>query len=100
MDGTLILQNEKIRNFLNIKIFVDTDEDVRLSRRVLKYIEEFKDFMSLEEFLDVYFSHVKPGFEKYIEPSKKFADIIIPNYGFSFIDAKLGSNSVSFSLYK
>ena len=88
----MILHNEVIRNKLNIKIFVETDEDVRLSRRVLKNLGEFGDYSSLEEFMLVYFKFVKPGFEEYIEPSKKYADIIVPNYGFS-TDPDLGYNS-------
>lgn len=80
-----------MRKKMNIKIFVDTDEDVRLSRRVLKYLDSFGKTMSLDGFLEGYFKFVKPGYERYVEPSKKYADIIIPNYGFSFTDAKLGS---------
>jgi len=91
VDGTFILHNEAIRQRLNIKIFVETDEDVRLSRRVLKYMEWFEKKMSLEDFLTHYMKCIKPGFEKYVEPSKKYADIIVPNYGFSLEEAKLGS---------
>jgi len=92
VDGDLILNNENIRKLLNIKIFVDTDEDVRLSRRVLKYLDVYQEFLKLDEFLDIYFKFVKPAYEKYVEPTKKYADIIMPNYGFSFEGAKCGSN--------
>ena len=94
VDGSLILHNEAIRNKLNIKIFVDTDEDVRLSRRVLTLLDEFNKTLTLDDFLETYFKFVKPGYERYVEPSKKYADVIIPNYGFSFIEAKLGRTSL------
>lgn len=58
-------------------------------------MDKFGKGITLDEFLEIYFKFVKPGYEKYVEPCKKYADIIIPNYGFSFTDAKLGSNSLS-----
>lgn len=91
IDGDLILYNEEIRKRINIKVFIDTDEDVRLSRRVLKYLENSGEIIPLDAFLENYFQFTKPGYEKFVEPSKKYADIIIPNYGFSCTDAKLGS---------
>ncbi len=96
VDGSLILHNENIRRKLEIKIFVDTEEDVRLSRRVLKFLDDFGKTMTLDEFLEIYFRFVKPGYERYVEPSKKHADIIIPNYGFSFVEAKLGRMLITF----
>ena len=89
IDGTLILHNEVIRNLTNIKIFVDCDEDVRLSRRVFNFLPEFNKTLTLEEFLTIYFNFVKPAYEDFIEPSKKYAEIIIPNYGFSIEEATL-----------
>ena len=67
---------------LDLKVFIDTDDDVRLSRRVLKMSKK-GTLTNLQDFLYKYEKQIKPAYEKYIEPSKKYADIIIPNYGFS-----------------
>ena len=62
---------------------------------MLKNLDNFGKTTTLDEFLEIYFKFVKPGYERYVEPCKKYADIIIPNYGFSFTDAKLGSKLLS-----
>ena len=84
IEGHLIFCDEKLRNLMDLKVFIDTDDDIRLSRRVLKMSRKYpgdKDFLA--ELLYKYERFVKPSFEKYIEPTKKFSDIILPNYGFS-----------------
>ena len=69
---------------MDLKVFIDTDDDVRLSRRVLKMSRQHPDDNTfLKDLLTKYEDYVKPSFEKYIEPTKKYADIILPNYGFS-----------------
>ncbi len=87
--GNMILHRESIRDMLDVKVYVETDEDVRLSRRVMTHIKEIERNNSLEDFLEAYFRFVKPAHEEFIEPSKKYADIIIPNYGFT-PDTQLG----------
>lgn len=87
IEGHLIFCNEAIRDKMDLKVFIDTDDDVRLSRRVLKMSRKYpgdKDFLA--ELLIKYERFVKPSFEKYIEPTKKYSDIILPNYGFSTED--------------
>lgn len=69
-------------DLLDLKIFIDTDDDVRLSRRVLKMSKK-GTLLNLQDLLYKYEKQIKPSYEKFIEPSKKYADIIIPNYGFS-----------------
>lgn len=69
-------------NMLDLKIFIDTDDDVRLSRRVLK-MDKKGTLNNLQDLLYKYETKIKPAYEKWIEPSKKYADIILPNYGFS-----------------
>ena len=72
---------------MDLKVFVDTDDDVRLSRKVLKIARKHPDDKAhLSDFLSKYENFVKPSFEKFIEPTKKYADIILPNYGFSTED--------------
>lgn len=68
----------------DLSVWIDTDDDVRLSRRVLKN-EQREERMrtSLTDLLRIYEEKTKPSFERFIEPTKKYANTIIPNYGFS-----------------
>jgi uridine kinase len=83
LEGHLIFTNQELMNLLDLKVFIDTDDDVRLSRRVLKHSKKGGTLTSLQDLLYKYEKQIKPAYEKYIEPSKKYADVIIPNYGFS-----------------
>jgi len=85
VEGALIFCSEKLRNLLDLKVFVDCDDDVRLSRRVLKNAQEPQgpNKISLTDLLKLYEDKTKPAYEKFIEPTKKYANTIIPNYGFS-----------------
>ncbi|MCI7238719.1 MAG: uridine kinase [Anaerococcus sp.] len=76
IEGILVLYDERIRSITDTKVFVDADSDVRLQRRILRDTKERG--RSLESVLAQYISQVKPMHETYIEPSKKYADIIIP----------------------
>ena len=72
---------------MDLKVFIDADDDVRLSRRVMKMSRKnpnYKNFLS--DLLHQYEQYVKPSFEKFIEPTKKYSDIILPNYGFTTED--------------
>jgi uridine kinase len=83
-------------NMMDLKVYIDTDDDVRLSRRVLKMSRKHPDDMTfLSDLLKKYEDYVKPSFEKFIEPTKKYADIILPNYGFSTED-KLDIDQMNF----
>ena len=82
LEGHLIFTNQELMELLDMKVFIDTDDDVRLSRRVLKMSKK-GTLTNLQDLLYKYEKQIKPAYEKYIEPSKKYADIIIPNYGFS-----------------
>ena len=87
IEGHLIFCNEELRSRMDLCVFIDTDDDVRLSRRVLKMSRKYPDDKELlAELLYKYERFVKPSFEKYIEPTKKYSDIILPNYGFSTED--------------
>uniref|UniRef100_A0A7S3CSX4 Phosphoribulokinase/uridine kinase domain-containing protein n=1 Tax=Strombidium rassoulzadegani TaxID=1082188 RepID=A0A7S3CSX4_9SPIT len=88
IEGHLIFSNEELIKKMDLKVFLDTDDDVRLSRSVLKNSRRHPgDMQFLKDFLQKYEQSVKPNFEKYIEPTKKYADIILPNYGFTTEDA-------------
>ena len=83
VEGILIFENEDLRNLMDIRIFVDTDADVRLGRRILRDVEERG--RTLQSVLDQYQTTVKPMHEKYVEPSKKFADIVVPEGGQNYV---------------
>jgi uridine kinase len=79
VEGILILENEELRNLMDTKIYVDTDADERLMRRILRDIKERG--RSIDSVIAQYSQTVKPMHEQFIEPSKKYADIIIPRGG-------------------
>jgi uridine kinase len=79
VEGILILENEQLRNLMDTKIYVDTDADERLMRRILRDIKERG--RSIDSVMEQYSNTVKPMHEQFIEPSKKYADIIIPRGG-------------------
>ena len=79
VEGILIFENEELRNLMDIRIFVDTDADVRLCRRIKRDVN--KRGRTLESVLQQYQETVKPMHEKYVEPSKKFSDIVVPEGG-------------------
>lgn len=77
VEGILIFTNEKLRNLMDIKIFVQTDSDERLIRRLKRDIKDRGRDMN--EVLNRYQTTLKPMHEQFIEPSKEFVDLIIPN---------------------
>ena len=79
VEGILIFENRQLRDLMDIKIFVDTDADVRLCRRIKRDVN--KRGRTLESVLQQYQETVKPMHEKYVEPSKKYADIVVPEGG-------------------
>ena len=79
VEGILILTLAKIRDLFDVKIFVDTDADERLMRRIIRDME-FRG-RTIESILTQYKETVKPMHEEFVEPSKKYADIIIPRGG-------------------
>ncbi|MDR8392176.1 uridine kinase [Aliifodinibius sp. S!AR15-10] len=79
VDGILIFSEQDLREHMDIKIFVDTDDDVRLMRRIRRDIVE-RD-RSLEGVLNQYEKYVRPMHLEFVEPSKRYADIIIPRGG-------------------
>jgi len=79
IDGILIFSEPKLRNLMDIKLFVDTDDDVRLLRRLKRDIlERGRDFNGV---LNQYENFVRPMHLEFVEPSKRYADIIIPRGG-------------------
>lgn len=83
VEGILIFENKKLRELMDIKAFVDTDADIRLARRILRDVSERG--RSMESVIEQYISTVKPMHEEFVEPSKKYADVIIPEGGFNSV---------------
>ena len=76
LEGILIFADSKLRDLMDVKIFVDTDADVRILRRVVRDVK--KRGRTLESVVQQYLTTVKPMHEQFVEPSKRCADIIVP----------------------
>ena len=83
VDGILIFENRELRELMDIKVFVDTDADLRLARRILRDV--CNRGRSMESVISQYTTTVKPMHEEFVEPSKKYADVIIPEGGFNSV---------------
>lgn len=79
LEGILILEDPRLRELMDIKVYVDTDDDIRFIRRLTRDINERG--RTMESVIDQYLSVVKPMHNEFIEPTKKFADIIFPEGG-------------------
>ena len=79
VEGILVLEDKRLRDLMDIKIFVDTDDDIRIIRRIQRDLEERG--RSLQSVIDQYLSTVKPMYHQFIEPTKRYADIIVPEGG-------------------
>ncbi|WP_328089129.1 uridine kinase [Fictibacillus sp. B-59209] len=79
LEGILILEDERLRDLMDIKLFVDTDADVRIIRRMVRDTRDRG--RTLESVIDQYTSVVRPMHNQFIEPTKRYADIIIPEGG-------------------
>ena len=87
IDGILIFDNKELRELMDIKVFVDTDADLRLARRILRDVRERG--RSMESVIDQYTTTVKPMHEEFVEPSKRYADVIIPEGGFNSVAVQM-----------
>lgn len=83
VDGILIFENKELRELMDMKVFVDTDADIRLARRILRDVRDRG--RSMESVISQYTSTVKPMHEEFVEPSKRYADVIIPEGGFNSV---------------
>ena len=79
VEGILVLNDPRLRDLMDIKLFVDTDDDIRIIRRIQRDLEERG--RSLQSVIDQYLSTVKPMYHQFIEPTKRYADIIVPEGG-------------------
>ncbi|WP_301109612.1 uridine kinase [Sporosarcina sp.] len=79
LEGILVLEDERLRELMDIKLFVDTDSDIRIIRRILRDINDRG--RTVESVVQQYLSVVRPMHNQFIEPTKKYANIIIPEGG-------------------
>lgn len=96
VEGILIFENKELANLMDIKVFVDTDADIRFIRRLLRDIKERG--RDIESVINQYLTTVKPMHEEFVEPSKKSADIIIPEGGMNYIAVSMLIDKIRFIL--
>ena len=92
IDGILIFENEELRDMMDIKVYVDTDADLRLARRILRDVRERG--RSMESVISQYTKTVEPMHEQFVEPSKRYADVIIPEGGFNSVAVSMLIQSI------
>ncbi len=92
VEGILVLEDPRLRDLLDIKIYVDTDADIRILRRLVRDIEERG--RSVSSVVDQYLSVVRPMHMQFTEPSKRYADLIIPEGGHNRVAIDLMVRSV------
>lgn len=83
LEGILIFENEELRNMMDMKIFVDTDADVRFIRRMSRDVKSRG--RDMDSVINQYLNTVKPMHEQFVEPSKKYADVIVPEGGHNIV---------------
>jgi len=96
LEGLFILYDERIRDLIDIKVFVDTDSDVRIIRRILRDMKERA--RSLDSIILQYMTTVRPSYINFVEPTKRFADIIVPEGGENKVAIDLLSSKIKSSL--
>ncbi len=98
VEGILIFHEKRLRDLMDIKIYVDADADVRILRRILRDVKERG--RSLDSVIGQYLTTVKPMHEAFVEPSKRYADIIIPKGGQNQVALDMVMNRVRYHLEK
>lgn len=92
LEGIMVLEDDRLRDLMDIKVFVDTDADVRIIRRLLRDIKERG--RTLDSVIDQYVNVVRPMHLQFVEPTKRYADIIIPEGGQNHVAIDLLSSKI------
>ncbi|MFI3324409.1 MAG: uridine kinase [Rikenellaceae bacterium] len=92
IDGILIFENKALRDLMDVKVYVDTDADLRLSRRILRDVRDRG--RTMESVIKQYVDTVKPMHDEFVEPSKRYADVIIPEGGFNSVAVSMLIESI------
>jgi len=98
IEGILVLHDKPLRDLMDIKVFVDADSDLRLARRIKRDIVERG--RAVEDILEQYVKTVKPSFDDYIFPTKRYADLIVPRGGDNYVAINLLVQHVKATLKK
>lgn len=98
IEGILIFVDAALRELMDIKIFVDTDDDLRFIRRLQRDVNERG--RTVESVIKQYMETVRPMHEQFVEPSKRFADVIIPEGGYNEVGIDLISGKIRAQLQK
>lgn len=93
LEGILILEDPRLRDLMDIKVYVDTDDDIRIIRRLMRDIKDRG--RSFDSVIDQYLNVVKPMHNEFIEPTKKYADIIIPEGGQNHVAIDLMTTKIA-----
>lgn len=93
LEGILILEDKRLRSLMDIKIYVDTDDDIRIIRRIKRDMEERG--RTLDSVINQYLSVVKPMYHQFIEPTKRYADIVVPEGGENHVAIDLITTKVA-----
>lgn len=92
VEGILIFESEKLRNLIDVKLFVDTDADVRFIRRLTRDVK--MRGRTIESVIEQWLTTVKPMHEQFVEPSKRYANIIIPEGGHNKVAVDMIINGI------
>ncbi|MFQ3542685.1 uridine kinase [Halobacillus rhizosphaerae] len=98
VEGILVLEDERLRDLMDIKVFVDTDADVRIIRRMMRDINERG--RSLDSVIEQYINVVRPMHLQFVEPTKRYSDIIIPEGGQNHVAIDLMAAKIQTVLYE
>ncbi|MDZ5499906.1 uridine kinase [Enterococcus cecorum] len=93
IEGILILEDKRLRDLMDIKIYVDTDDDIRIIRRIKR--DMIERGRTLDSIIDQYLSVVKPMYHQFIEPTKRYADVIVPEGGENHVAIDLINTKVA-----
>lgn len=93
VEGILIFENRELRNCMDVKIFVDTDADTRILRRIKRDVQERG--RTLESVINQYLTTVKPMHEQYVQPSRKYADIVMLEGGHNLVALDMIINRIT-----
>ncbi|MCJ0573732.1 uridine kinase [Enterococcus cecorum] len=93
LEGILILEDKRLRDLMDIKIYVDTDDDIRIIRRIKR--DMIERGRTLDSIIDQYLSVVKPMYHQFIEPTKRYADVIVPEGGENHVAIDLINTKVA-----
>ncbi|WP_226583253.1 uridine kinase [Halobacillus litoralis] len=98
VEGILVLEDDRLRDLMDIKVFVDTDADVRIIRRMMRDINERG--RTLDSVIDQYINVVRPMHLQFVEPTKRYADIIIPEGGQNHVAIDLMATKIQTVLHE